>query len=144
MFCQPPLPTENIPHASAQPTRLLTPAPSFSASLCFGSPLSQDPRLSKDVESPALFHGGTLSLLLSSLLFAPLTGMRGRLLPFKTLSGPFLASQDGTRSPLPTSAVTMEDTNGWDLGDGRLKEMSFPVFKKIPFPRKKRTKATCT
>lgn len=68
------------------------------------------------------------SLLLSSLLFAPLTGMRGRLLPFKTLSGPFLASQDGTRSPLPTSAVTMEDTNGWDLGDGRLKEMSSPVF----------------
>lgn len=66
VFCQPPLPTENIPHASAQPTRLLTPAPSFSASLCFGSPLSQDPRLSKDVESPALFHGGTLSLLLSS------------------------------------------------------------------------------
>lgn len=66
VFCQPPSPTENIPHASAQPTRLLTPAPSFSASLCFGLPLSQDPRLSKDVESPALFHGGTLSLLLSS------------------------------------------------------------------------------
>ena len=66
VFCQPPSPTENIPHASAQPTRLLTPAPSVSASLCFGASLSQDPRLSEDVESPALFRGGTLSLLLSS------------------------------------------------------------------------------
>lgn len=66
------------------------------------------------------------SSLLSSLMVKG-TGMRGRLLPFKTLSGPSLASQVGTRIPLPTSAVTVGDTNGWDLGDGRLKEMSFPV-----------------